>query len=242
MRKQALQARFFLPPAGARVPAHPAPFSLTGLLPGGPRSSSPPALRAGPAAPLPQMRPGRTAPPAPRSPLRGGRASAGGARGTARGRRAGRPGLGPRAAELQPGSTAPALRRRPRDGDAATPSARPRDPSPPTRLAPGPLQRPAHPPAAVWAAKRPHQMPRRSAPARYPQGPRTVLGAAATPLSRRPAAPRPASALSLGPCLSIKPGAKPGAGVFWAALDSLPGEPLTKCDFLPSVPPGHRRG
>lgn len=198
-----------LPPAGARVPAHPAPFSLTGLLPGGPRSSSPPALRAGPAAPLPQLRPGRTAPPAPRSPPHGGRASAGGARGTARGRRAGRPGLGLRAAGLQPGSTAPTLRRRPRDGDAATPTARPRDPSPPTRLAPGPLQRPA-----VWAAKRPHQLPRRSAPARYLQGPRTVLGAAETPLSRRPAAPRPASALSLGPCLSIKPGAKPGRWSF----------------------------
>ncbi|XP_066108836.1 proline-rich protein 36-like [Saccopteryx bilineata] len=167
-----------------------------------------------PAASLPQLRP-RRAPAPPRSP----RWAAGLSRGLFRGPRGdaalAAPGSGPAQLSLQPGRTAPTRQRQPRDGDAAPTLA-------PCPLPVHPASRPAlsasHPPArlpSVRTAKRPHQCPLSVPRPGSPKDPALSSVAAETSLSQlAPAAPRPASALSLGPYLSIKPAANPRSWSF----------------------------
>ncbi|XP_046312231.1 uncharacterized protein LOC124100689 [Marmota monax] len=107
---------------------------------------------------------------------------------------------------LQPGRTAPTLppRRPPRDC-SATHSRAPR-PLPTPFLGAGLL--PARSPLSE-CERNLKKMPPLSAKAGYPQRVFPLQQAAQTPLSRLdPGDPSPASAPSLGPSLSIKPGAK----------------------------------
>lgn len=127
-------------------------------------------------------------------------------------RRAGRPGLWPAALCLQPGRTAPTLRRRRRPRDTALPRPEP-GPAPPfgTPFTPSPclLPSPLRPIASLQRRKRVHQMHPYSAAAGPPRRVLPLRVAAEAPLSLPgPQACSPAPSLLLNRSLSIKPGAK----------------------------------
>lgn len=185
----------------AQVPMDPAPFSLTGLLHDGGLDS-----RRKPCAPS-LLRPRLPSAPAPpRSPRRGGRAIVAREQRAARARRAGKPGFGLHGAAPPTRKNSP----KPSSSGHVTTTQPPHRPAPPPRQALLPTRCPRPPACPLYGKATSRNVLLRAQMLVTLRGPSLSSVAAKTSLSRAllPSAPRPASALSLGPSLSIKPGAK----------------------------------